>query len=139
MRFFRRLRARYRKWNSDRKLKKSGYLSWFQYARMNDQDVLYRASRVRDFYNGYPFLYCFENRAHLVYDWDYRYDGSGSSVVVTWCQNNLRHKHRFDCHRVFRAPSTTNEWEFNDLGGSDYIFVAFKDETDYTMFLLRYA
>jgi hypothetical protein len=106
---------------------------------MNDQDVLYRASRVRDFYSGYQFLYCFEDRSHPVYDWEYCYDGSGSNDVVTWCQNNSRHKYRFDCHRVFRAPSTANEWEFNDLGGSDYIFVAFKDETDYTMFLLRYA
>jgi hypothetical protein len=31
------------------------------------------------------------------------------------------------------------EWEFNDLGGGDYIFVAFNNEKDYMMFLLRWA
>jgi hypothetical protein len=32
-----------------------------------------------------------------------------------------------------------NQWEFNDIGGGDYIFAAFKDEQDFVMFALRWA
>jgi hypothetical protein len=37
-----------------------------------------------------------------------------------------------------KAPATANEWEINELGGGDYIFVAFKEQRDYTWFILRW-
>jgi hypothetical protein len=31
------------------------------------------------------------------------------------------------------------EWYFNDIGGTDVIYFAFKNEQDYLMFMLRWA
>jgi hypothetical protein len=37
------------------------------------------------------------------------------------------------------APGTAWEWHINELGGGDYIFIAFKDEVDFMMFMLKWA
>lgn len=143
MRLIRRIRAWFRKKRADRKLKKSGYESWAVYRRMRDPDVFYCADRVKDFYKGYKFVHCIENRNHYAYELIYDYGPGGikwgDSDITDWVEKNARFKHRMDYHRVIKYPSTSNEWRFNDMGGGDYIFVAFKDEKDYMMFLLRWA
>ena len=143
MRLIRRIRAWFRKKRAERKLEKSGYKTWYVYRRMRDPDVVYYASRVKDFYQGYKFVYCIENRNHYAYELLYDYGPGGirygNDDMYDWLDQKARFKSRMDMHRVIRYPSTANEWEFNDIGGGDYIFVAFKDEKDYMMFLLRWS
>ena len=138
-----RLKARFRKWKAKRKLEKSGYKSWEQYRRNNDPGITWRASRVKDFYRGYKYVYCFEDRKHYAYELLYDYGPGGirygASDIYDWCEKYARFKCRVDEHRVIKYPSTGMEWEFNDIGGGDYIFAAFNDEKDYMMFLLRWS
>jgi hypothetical protein len=138
-----RLKARFRKWKAKRKLEKSGYKSWEQYRRNNDPGITWRASRVKDFYQGYKYFYCIENRNHHAYELIYDYGPGGirygASDIYDWCEKYARFKCRVDEHRVIKYPSTGMEWEFNDIGGGDYIFAAFNDEKDYMMFLLRWS
>lgn len=118
-------------------LKLHGCKTWEEYNRRYDPDYNIRATRIKDIYHGYPYVYCFENRKNEVYYWDLAYDGS--YMLTIWCEVNLRDKFRLDSHRVFKAPSTSNEWEVNELGGGDYMFAAFKSERDYVWFLLRWG
>ncbi len=127
----------YRNWSDQRFLKKHGCNNWEQYNRRYDPNVVYGATRIKDFYHGYSNVYCFENHKHIIYEWDIAFDGI--YVATEWCKENLKGKYRFDFHRVMRAPSTASEWEVNELGGGDYIFFACKDPRDYTLFLLRWA
>jgi hypothetical protein len=110
---------------------------------MCDPDVVYCSDRVKDFYRGYKFVHCIENRNHYAYDLIYDYGPGGikygESDIYDWMDKKPRFKSRMDMHRVIKYPSTSNEWTFNDMGGGDYIFVAFKDEKDYMMFLLRWS
>lgn len=143
MKFIRRIKAFIRKYKAERKLEKSGYKSWDVYRRMRDPDVVYYANRVKDFYQGYKFVHCIENRNHYAYELLYDYGPGGirygADDIYDWMDKTARFKSRMDMHRVIRYPSTANEWEFNDMGGGDYIFVAFKDEKDYMLFLLRWS
>jgi hypothetical protein len=138
-----RIKARFRKWKAERKLKKSGYKSWEHYRRNNDPNICWRATRVKDFYRGYKYVYCFEDRKHYAYELLYDYGPGGirygASDIYDWCEKYARFKCRVDEHRVIKYPSTGMEWEFNDIGGGDYIFAAFNDEKDYMMFLLRWS
>ena len=138
-----RIKAWVRKKRAERKLKKSGYKSWDVYRRMRDPDVFYCANKVKDFYKGYKFVHCIENRNHYAYDLIYDYGPGGikygASDIYDWCEKYARFKCRVDEHRVIKYPSTGMEWEFNDMGGGDYVFAAFKNEKDYMMFLLRWA
>jgi hypothetical protein len=137
-----RTKAWFRKKRAERKLEKSGHESWEYYRRTNDPNILWRATRVKDFYGGYKYVYCFEDRSHYAYELLYDYGPGGirygNDDIYDWLDQHATFTSRMDMHRVIRYPSTSMEWEFNDLGGGDYIFVAFKNEKDYMMFLLRW-
>lgn len=135
--FVRRLRARVRKFKSERKLKKYNCKNWAEYGRRYDPDVSFRSSRVSDFYYGYPYVHCFENRDHQIYWWDLAYDGS--QEIVEWCEEQCKDKFRFDGLRVIKVPATAWQWEMNELGGGDYYFAAFKNEKDFFSFMLKWA
>ena len=123
-----------------RKLHKSGFRNWEAYHRWYDADVSRQASRVEDFYCGYPYVYCFENRSHHAYSTIYDYGPGGHSVGVNdikeWCVQNIKDKIRFDYHRVYKFQ---DNWRFDEMGGEDYIFVAFKSERDYLWFLMKWS
>jgi hypothetical protein len=63
----------------------------------------------------------------------------GLSRLTEWCDANCTDKWRNDIHRVIKCPATANQWEVNELGGLDFIFFAFKNESDYINFVLRWA
>jgi hypothetical protein len=127
-------RTKIKTWQDKRFLKRHSVETWAQYNHHYDPDINWRATRVNDFYHGYPYVYCFENHRHDVYYWDVHLDGI--YVLSQWCKDNCKDKFRFDFHRVIKYH---NQWEFNDIGGGDYIFAAFKDEQDFVMFALRWA
>lgn len=136
----RHIKARIRKYKSDKFLKKHNCSSWAQYGRMYDVDYNNRATNVKDYYHGYPYRHVFEKSDHYCYHllWDhgpagYRY---GYHDIIDWCKVNLKGKHRTDYLRVNLI--TKNEWELNELCGADYIFVAFKEQKDYNWFKLRW-
>jgi hypothetical protein len=135
-----RLKARYRRWRAARKLKKSGYTSWAMYRRHCDLDIEWYTHRITDFYKGYPFVYCFEDGSHYAYEMlaDYGPGGLifGHDRIIGWCESNTRSKCRIDGQRVSKR---NGDWHFDEMGGGDFIFAAFKDERDYIMFLLRWA
>lgn len=124
-------------WKEQRFLKKHRCETRAQYERWYDPDYNQRASRIDDYYHGYPHWTVFENHNHQIYYWDMAYDGS--SEIVDWCNENLSDKFRFDGLRVIRpCPGTAWHWETNEIGGGDYIFFACKNPEDMIMFKLRW-
>ena len=139
-RFIHRLKARIRKYRAERKLEKSGCSSWYMYRRKFDTAYNIRATKINDCYHGYKFIHSITDHGHYAYQFLYYYDWHiqrcGYDEMVDWCNENLKHKHRFDFHRVINYQG---EWEINELGGSDYLFVAFEDEKDYIHYMLRWS
>lgn len=124
-------------------LKKHGCKTWEQYHREFDPDYNYRATRIKDYYHGYPHVYCFENLNHQIYYTDTSTAIRNLVTIEEWCKKNLKGKFRFDFHRVFKtnrySDTLETEWEINEIGGGDFIFFACKDKTDYLLFLLRWS
>ena len=135
-----RMRAVVRAYRAARKLKKSKYESWRLYKHNRDPDVNRYANHLEHFYKGYPYLYACPNPNHyayeLLYDYGpvYRY---GFHDIDDWCEEKIRWNYRTDHHRVWQ--NRDGKYELNDIGGSDIIFYAFKNEKDFTHFLLRWA
>lgn len=123
-------------------LKRHGCENWNQYNRLYDPDYNIRGNTVKEYYHGYPYINCFENHEHNVYFWDLGYDGI--YVLNKWCEENIKDKWRIDIIRVHGwncihpEDKNTNKLYINDIGGKDFIFIAFKDERDFLMFSLRY-
>jgi len=136
------VRVKYKAWVDDRFLKKNLCTTWKQYHRKNDPDISYRASRVKDYYHGYQYVHGFESGKHYAYTLRYDYGPGGHRYgfddIVDWCEENCEDKVRHDFFRVFRYDADC-EWEINEIGGSDIVFVAFKNQEDYMYFKLRWA
>lgn len=102
----------------------------------NDPDHNVRATRVKDIYFGYPYVYGYETPSGTPWfqfgDWL-----EGLTVIKDWCDANCKDKWREDIHRVIK--DYWSEWEINELGGGDILFFAFKNEKDYMLFLLRWT
>jgi hypothetical protein len=118
-------------------LKKRGWTE-DEYNKFEDPNVNYRAPRIKDYYQGYPYVVVFESTRGDPWT---RYDTwiDAYQAIETWCKENCKGKWRSDIHRVFKAPSTGNEWYQNDLGGTDALFFVFKDQEDCFMFKLKWG
>ncbi len=137
----RRPQALGRKIKAERKLKKSGYETWRAYKHNRDPGVQRYAQCVEDFYIDYPYIYGCENPTHYAYDLIADY-GPGSQrfgyeEMNDWCHDKIKWNFRCDYHRVWENQFT-GKMEFNDIGGYDIIYFAFKREQDFTHFLLRW-
>jgi hypothetical protein len=146
---FETIRQRYQAWQERRFLRRHGCENRTQYERMYDPDHNCLASRIQDYYHGYPYVYCFENYNHYIYQViaDYGPGGRrwGHNVIHAWAEEHSQDKVRFDFLRVHKPGavgwdgSVTREWWINEISGQDLAFVAFKDERDYLYFMLRWS
>ena len=116
-----------------RLLKKYGYSDWETYLRIEDPDINYSAPNVTAFYSGYTNVHVFTDRKHDIYHWDVM--ASGKILVEEWCKEHCKHKFRIDWHRV---SLESDIWEYNELFGGDYLAIAFKDDKDFTWFMLNW-
>lgn len=128
------LKKRYKDHNERRFLKAHGCKTWQDYERRFDPDIGQLARWAHTFYHGYPYLYQCPN---------YNLVWRSSSVAATfthlqkmteWCETNCRGKWRNDWLRGFW--DSHGNYEFNEIGGSDTMFFAFKEESDYMWFRL---
>jgi hypothetical protein len=93
------LKQKYLNWKEKRFLKYHMCVDRAQYERRYDPDYNMRASKVKDYYHGYPYVYRFDDRDHTIYFWDLGYDGR--YVIKNWCKANLKDKFRIDFLRVW--------------------------------------
>lgn len=143
-----RLKARIRKWRAERKLEKSGYSSWRMYRHNRDVDVIRHADKVSDFYRNYKYVHRIDYK-HYAYECigDYGPGGLwfGYNEMSEWCEQKCRFKYRMDIHRAYKQTGigingdTHEDYWFNDIGGSDFVYFAFMNEQDYIMFMLRWT
>jgi hypothetical protein len=132
-----RLKEVFNGWRKRRFLKKHGCETQEQYDRRYDPRVNYRASRIKDFYDGYAYISCFESSKSLseTYgDWL-----EGLAAMRDWCEENCSQHWRHDIHRVIKNTATSNEYEMNEIGGSDILFFAFENEQDCFLFNLKWS
>lgn len=128
------LKQRYKDHNERRFLKAHGCKTWQDYERRFDPDIGPLARWAHTFYHGYPYLYHCPN---------YNLVWRSSSVAATfthlqemteWCEQNCKGKWRNDWLRGFWDHN--GNYEFNEIGGGDVMFFAFKEESDYMWFRL---
>lgn len=130
-------------------LKRHNCDTWEDYLRKTDPDHNSRASRINDFYHGYKYIIPIVSSNHYAYTVTADYGpagiGYGYSDINYWCKKNCKEKFRLDCLRVFKQTgiyldgSTLPEYWINEIGGSDIIFFAFKNDEDAMWFKLKWG
>jgi hypothetical protein len=125
-------------WNDYRHWRLLKKLGWTQkdFDLHTDPDYNMRASRVKDIFQGYPYIHTYELPSGSPWnefgDWL-----EGLTVINGWCDASCKDKWRENIHRVMQDERS--DWVINELGGSDMLFFAFKNERDYLMFVLRWT
>lgn len=115
-------------------LERNNCSSWEVYNRQTDPDTAQNALHIVEWYHGYPYIYMFESTD---------LDGNWLETLTDmkdWCYENCRGKWRSDIHRVHKLSDIhADVYVLNELGGYDYLFVAFKDQVDHNWFVLRWG
>lgn len=145
MKILRRIKAYFRLRKGKNFLKKHHCVSWRQYKKDYDEDVIRHATLISQFYHGYPYIHYFEKSPQHtdLMNW--------LRAMRDWCDSNCSDKVRYDIHRVIRERGLIHneyddtilwceidEFSMNDIGGHDVLFFAFKREKDLTWFKLRW-
>ncbi len=105
-----------------------------EYDHVFDEDIDHQASTIPKFYPNYPYIYIFDNSRSLRERWgDWM---EGLEHITFWCKRNVTYKWRYDIHRVH---SIGDEHIITDLGGTDILVFAFKDQVDYVNFLVKFG
>lgn len=122
--------------------KKHNVSSWRAYNLLFDPAYCARANSIRRMFHGYPYIAEINDSSKLVSpqgrDWieGYRY-------LKTWLEEECRGKARATIERTLReySPGKDGEpcvdWQLNEFC-SDSAFIAFQDERDYMIFLLKW-
>ena len=131
------LKQRYKDHNERRFLKAHGCKSWAEYARRYDPDIAKLARWAHTFYHGYKYIFPLDPDGYR----DLRYHGvypyvDAAEKMTAWCEQNCRGKWRNDWLRGFWDQH--GNYEFNEIGGGDTMFFAFKEESDYVWFRLTW-
>jgi len=116
-------------------LKKTGWTEE-QYQHFKDPNRDERASRIKDYYHGYPYIVVFESSRGDPWT---RYPSwiQAYNAIEMWCEENCKDKFRSDIHRVMQ--DYWGNWELNDIGGIDALFFVFKSQEDCFMFKLKWG
>ena len=122
--------------------KKHNVSTWTEYYLKFDPDYNKRANTIRTMFHGYPFIAeITEARALLTNtcdNWKNGYD-----YLRKWLATECRGKARATLDRTIRFEHLYNDgtdlqdWGVNAFG-EDSVFVAFQDERDYLIFLLKW-
>ena len=144
MKIVRRLKARIRKWRSDRFLKKHYCTSYREYNQTYDPGINIKAAYIHNFYSKsvYPYVYQISDPKHRIYYTEtdgFHWNHVGFYEVRDWCEKNCKGKFRFDHHLVRHSDGMISYGYSVNYDNVSTYFVAFNDEMDYTWFLLRWS
>lgn len=132
------LKARWKGHKEKRFLENYGCTTWREYERKYDTDVGYYARWAHTYYHGYPYILPLDPQGFRDYGMlgilPY-HDLIGQ--MTEWCDQNCKGKWRNDWHRGWWDHQ--GNYEFNSIGGGDIMFFAFKEESDYMWFTLKWS
>jgi hypothetical protein len=103
-----------------------------------EKTINFRATRVRDIFCNFEHVVIVDPDKFFVYD-PFAWAPKKEAQQYFWPARTLGENAVWRWERVMRAPSTGNEWEVNELGGEDTLFVATNNERDAIMIALKYS
>jgi hypothetical protein len=125
-----------------RLFKKHNVSTWSEYNLKFDCDYNKRANTIRTLFHGYPYVAEITDARVLLTN---RCDnwGDGYQYLREWLSTECKGKARATIDRALRTEHLYSDgtklvdWEINTFG-SDSVFIAFQDERDYLIFLLKW-
>ncbi len=103
-----------------------------------EQNVNYRASRIKDMFRNFEHIIMVNPDKFFKFD-PFAWVPCDNAKQYFWPARPLGENCVWRFERVINCPATAWEWEINELGGYDKVFVATNNEQDAIMIALKYG
>jgi hypothetical protein len=103
-----------------------------------EQNVNYRATRIKDMFKNFEHIIVVDSNKFFQFD-PFVWVPTEEAKQYFWPDRPLGENAVWRFERVMKTPSTAWEWEINELGGADTVFVATNNGKDAIMIALKYT
>ena len=108
------------------------WIAWYE------QNVNYRATRIKDMFKNFEHVIIVDPNKFMDHAEPFAWVPCKDARQYFWPARPLGENAVWRFERVINCPATAWEWEINELGGEDKIFVATNNERDAMMIALKY-
>lgn len=123
---------RYLTWKTGKNKEQREWEAWYE------QNVNYRATRIKDMFKNFKHVIIVDSSKFFQFD-PFAWVPTEDAKQFFWPARPLGENCVWRFERVINCPATAWEWEINELGGADTVFVATNNERDAMMIALKYA
>jgi hypothetical protein len=108
------------------------FIAWYE------QNVNYRATRIKNMFENFEHVVIVDLNKFVDHAEPFAWVPCADARQYFWPARPLGENAVWRFERVINCPATAWEWEVNELGGEDKIFVATNNERDAMMIALKY-
>jgi hypothetical protein len=108
------------------------FIAWYE------QNVNYRATRIKNMFENFEHVVIVDLNKFVDHAEPFAWVPCADARQYFWPARPLGENAVWRFERVINCPATAWEWEVNELGGEDKIFVATNNEQDAMMIALKY-
>jgi len=133
MTFWEKVTDKYITWRTGKDKQQRDWEAWYEV------NVNYRATKINDMFRNFKHIIMVDVDKFVDYHEPFAWVPNADARQYFWPNRPLGENAVWRFERVMKAPSTANQWEINELGGEDKIFVATNNERDAMMIALKYS
>ncbi len=109
------------------------YLAWYE------RNINVRATRIKDIFKNFKYTVIVDPGKFFDLDEPFGWVVCEEAKQYFWPSKSLGDNAVWRFERVINCPATAWEWEINELGGADKVFVATNNAEDAFMLKLAYS
>lgn len=109
------------------------YLTWYE------QNINVRATKIKDIFRNFKHIVIVDPAKFFNLEEPFGWIVCEEAEQYFWPNKPLGENAVWRFERVINCPATAWEWEINELGGADKVFVATNNSEDAFMLALMYS
>ena len=133
MTFWEKVTDKYITWRTGKDKQQRDWEAWYEV------NVNYRATKINDMFRNFKHIIMVDVDKFVDYHEPFAWVPNADARQYFWPNRPLGENAVWRFERVINCPATANQWEINELGGEDKIFVATNNERDALMIALKYS
>ena len=127
------IKDKYLTWRTGKDKDQRDWEAWYE------TNVNYRSVRIKDMFRKFEYVLEVDWQKFLEHNDPFAWVPVADAVQYFWPTRPLGENAVWRIERVMKAPATAYEWEINELGGEDKVFVATNNQRDAVMIALKYT
>ena len=120
-------------WRTGKTREEREWTAWYEV------NVNYRATKIKDMFRKFKHIIIVDTHKFMDPYEPMAWVPCADAKQYFWPQRPLGENCVWRFERVINCPATAGEWEINELGGEDKIFVATNNDQDAIMITLKWT